>query len=116
MTPDEIKAIKQRQIAAMHESGALTGGQRKWTLSIPVQETDSDLVIGNALNDIVRLTTEVESQRNTLAAFLGAMQGVFDAAHYINDRDDEYELRKRLKRIEELAQRFEGVNTTVPME
>lgn len=51
----EIQSILARAKRANDELNALCRGSRKLTMCVPVQDTDSDIVIGLALCDIDRL-------------------------------------------------------------
>lgn len=53
--------------AARHEVYRLCAGEREWTMSIPVQRDDSDIVIANALDDTVALLAYARSLEAQLA-------------------------------------------------
>ncbi len=55
-----------RRTAAQTEINRICGGDRKWTMSIPVHGSDSDMVLANALNDSFRLEQEVYRLRGQI--------------------------------------------------
>lgn len=93
---EAIKAIKQR---AVDEVGALSCHEHEWRMHIPVHEkTDSDVIIGNALDHLGYLlyAYELLSQDMLKALKLldaeGVWTGMDDVLHdriqqLVNDRD-----------------------------
>jgi hypothetical protein len=57
---NRLDALKARVVAAQQEVYALCEGKHRWTMTVPVQPTDSDEVIGDALDGIERLVAVVE--------------------------------------------------------
>lgn len=50
-----LEPIQKRMRAAHHEINALAQGKKRWTMSIPARETDSDLTLQAPLDDVDRL-------------------------------------------------------------
>lgn len=57
ITQDVLKRLK----AAQDEVSQLCAGDHKWRMCIPVQPTDSDVVISSALNDVSSLVDHVRA-------------------------------------------------------
>jgi len=79
----ELQAIEQRAAASENELYALCQRQHEWRMCIPVQSTDSDVVLGKSLTDIrallaeVRRLQEIESRAVTINnALLDAIQSM----------------------------------------
>jgi hypothetical protein len=62
MDEQELQKIKERKEVARKEVAALCHG-KDWRMCIPRQSDDSDMVIGDALDDIDALIAEVEKLR-----------------------------------------------------
>jgi hypothetical protein len=81
---NRLDALKTRVAAAQQEVYALCEGKHRWTMTVPVQPTDSDEVIGGVLDDIERLVAVVEAALDWDAAenygHLAELQGVFEEA------------------------------------
>lgn len=70
MTPHDLNRCHERYEKAAAEVGELCKGKR-WQMSVPVQDDDSDIVISNALCLIPTLMTEIERLRTELATKAG---------------------------------------------
>lgn len=66
-TPLDLPAVKERREAALRQVFGLCGGPATFTISIPSQETDSDVLLRAALEDSVRLEAELTAARNEAA-------------------------------------------------
>jgi hypothetical protein len=62
----ELELMAQRRAKAVTEMQRICSGDRRWTMCIPVQEDDSDMVIGASLDDLERLIGEVYRLRGVL--------------------------------------------------
>ncbi|MBV2364284.1 hypothetical protein [Streptomonospora nanhaiensis] len=71
---DDLDAITAREEAAFKEVDRLCEGGR-WTMRVPVEDTDSDVVIGAALADVRNLVGEVRRLRADLDAADGFKVG-----------------------------------------
>lgn len=60
---DKVSEIEQALEAAMNEVTALCKGEHGWRMCIPVQDTDSDVVISTALNGLRELLPVVTAAR-----------------------------------------------------
>lgn len=76
MTEERLREIEERQKAALQELFGLCDGSRKFTRCIPLQETDTDIVIDASLHDIPDLIQTVREQ----ATLIEELQKVVDAA------------------------------------
>jgi len=63
MTQLDLEAIEARCEAARREVNRLCQGETSWTMSIPVREDDTDIVLTNSFRDIPALVIEVEQLR-----------------------------------------------------
>jgi hypothetical protein len=59
--PLDLEAVRARQKKARATVAALCGGKRKWEMSIPPQDTDTDLLIADSLSDIPVLIRALEA-------------------------------------------------------
>lgn len=59
LTEADLEAIRGRRLIAWDELTRISAGDRRWTMSIPAQQGDSDERFGNALEDSRRLEQEV---------------------------------------------------------
>ncbi len=59
---DQWTELEKLAKAADDEVCALAEGKRKWTMSIPVQSTDSDILISDALRKIPHLIALARSE------------------------------------------------------
>ena len=66
----DLEAIEARCEVARRELNRLCLSQKKWTMSIPVREDDSDITLANSLRDIPALVAEVKRLRALLTQFL----------------------------------------------
>jgi hypothetical protein len=62
----DIFRMAARRTAAQTEINRICGGDRSFTMSIPVHDSDSDIVLSNALNDSLRLEQEVYRLRGQI--------------------------------------------------
>jgi hypothetical protein len=65
---DDIKARHSKATAELHR--LCDGG--KFTMCVPVQETDTDILINRSLHDVAFLVDEVEQLRAVLEAIANA--------------------------------------------
>jgi hypothetical protein len=61
-----LQRIRERAAKAHHEINALAQGKKQFIMSIPVQKTDSDVVLQSPLDDIEALIQAVEKQDKAL--------------------------------------------------
>ena len=62
----DLEAIEARCEAARRELNRLCLSQKKWTMSIPVREDDSDITLANSLRDVPALIAEIEQLLNVI--------------------------------------------------
>lgn len=65
MTEQELKAIEARMKRADKENSDLRQGHHKWTMSIPVQDDDSDMIFAATTADVRSLLAELRFMRNS---------------------------------------------------
>lgn len=70
MKAEQLAEIEARHKAASEEVKALCDGKR-WRMCIPVQSTDSDVVITSSLKDIPVLLAVINAMRHDLATTHG---------------------------------------------
>lgn len=73
-TPLDLPAVKERREAALRQVFELGDGAVAFTMSIPSQETDSDVLLRAALEDSVRLEAELTAARNEAAELRAAIR------------------------------------------
>lgn len=73
-TPLDLPAVKERREAALRQVFGLCGGPATFTISIPSQETDSDVLLRAALEDSVRLEAELTAARDKAAELRAAIR------------------------------------------
>lgn len=70
----DLEAIEARCEAARLEVYRLCQGATTWTMSIPVREDDTDIVLTNSLRDIPMLLAEVERLRAEVSRWRGIVE------------------------------------------
>lgn len=71
---DEIEAIAERRMKAEAEISRICSGERRWTMVVPVQADDSDMLLSQALQDSQRLEKEVYRFRGAIKSLLITMR------------------------------------------
>lgn len=66
LTNAEIEQIAKRRTTADTEINRLCSGERRWTMCVPVQDDDSDMVLSQSLQDSQRLEKEVYRLRGAI--------------------------------------------------
>lgn len=61
-----LTAIGQRRALAHREISRICSGERRWTMTVPVQEDDSDMLFSDVLTDNDTLVKEVYRLRGAL--------------------------------------------------
>lgn len=72
--PLDLAAVKERREAAFRQVFELGDGAVAFTMSIPPQETDSDVLLCAALKDSVRLEAELTAARDKAAELRAAIR------------------------------------------
>lgn len=62
--PLDLAAVNERREAALRQVFGLCGGTATFTISVPPQETDSDVLLCAALKDSMRLEVELTGARD----------------------------------------------------
>lgn len=81
---DEIEAIASRRNVASTEISRVCSGERRWTMCIPVQDDDSDVVLEQALQDSQRLEKEVYRLRGAIKSVTIGMELPDDVREALN--------------------------------
>lgn len=82
-----VAAIRERVSKARDEVSGLCLGTHKWRMSIPVQATDSDVVITSALNDVDTLLQALAAAEARAARYEAALQ---QAIELVQDAQGRY--------------------------
>lgn len=78
LTPQQLIEIQARRADAMNEITALCKGERIWTMCIPPQASDSDMVITNSLNDVRTLLDHSSAQEAEKDAIIESADALID--------------------------------------
>ena len=65
MTPETkkyLQEVHEKKLNAFNEINSIAQGKRKWTMSIPVRGTDSDMTLQSPLDEIEKLIALIEKQ------------------------------------------------------
>lgn len=94
----ELKEIRERLEKAHQEICGLANGKRKWTMCVPPEPDDSDMVLQAPLDDIahlLKLTEKLITQRNRWIEQSMTDQSPLDVEAYIEQENEE--LKKVLR-------------------
>ena len=83
LSTDQVEAMEARCKKAKEEVIAICTGTHKWTMCVPVQESDSDRVVMTALNDTSILLADWRAMRKLLIEASGMLK--------LLDRNTEHE-------------------------
>jgi len=64
--PIGLDAIVARRERAMQELGDICAGRRRWTMCVPVQPDDSDILLAASLRDVLTLVAHIKELRARL--------------------------------------------------
>lgn len=81
----DLEAVKARKLKAENLIRDLCRGEQRWRMSIPVKETDSDVVMQVALNDVSALIAALEAAQARIAELESPREGILaDAQRMLN--------------------------------
>lgn len=101
MTPFDLLAARARCEAAREEIFRLCKGTRNWTMCIPVQPDDSDIVFVNALDDTSAALSVIEA----MAEALKTIQGIAEENHEGGDRTAVFQIKQYAEAASALVKR-----------
>lgn len=70
----DLEAIEERCEVARREINRLCRNINKWTMSIPVREDDSDIILTNSLRDVPVLVDAVKRLKREVLLLRGELQ------------------------------------------
>ena len=111
LTEEQVEEISRRCDYAYRHICVLAGDCNKWRMSIPVQQDDSDILLGDVCRDVTRLIAERKAMQERIAMFedendaLGRLAGMLESAlNYSKGRVAELEAEnQKLKTLVEIA-------------
>lgn len=70
LTQEQVDEMRRHADRATDEIIAICSGARRWTMSIPVADTDSDRCIIQAVNDLRLALNEIQRIRGVMKAMI----------------------------------------------